>query len=124
MSRTIRRGKPTRNIHKYIGLGIIREEHDNYTYWTSLGWLDLGYPYWKDDINDQRTYDEYCRDEILDYHRDKKKWRCHGLPRCVRKEDVDKQKREHKRAIHNAVRSGDYDVVLRTLVKDAAWDYY
>lgn len=121
MSRTIRRGNPTRNIHKYIGLDVLTEEKYCYVHWRA-GVSDM--PYWKDDENDQRTYEEYCADKIRHYHSEKY-WKCYtGLPRYVRCLDRNKQKRRHKQAIHNAVRSGDYDVVLESMRHDAEWMWY
>lgn len=124
MSRTIRRGKASRNIRKYMDLHVIVGENRVYGYYPAYNWFDVKLA-WKDGADDTRTYDEYCRDEIRFYHSEMY-WitSTKGLPRYVRCLDRNKQKRRHKQAIHNAVRSGDYDVVLEAMRHDAEWMWY
>lgn len=111
MSRTLRRGKPTRNLHHYLNLHIIWGEYYRYC---------LSYPLWKDGENDPRPYEQYVATEIRHYHQDKPK---RGLPRYVRQLDVGRQTRQHKRLIHRAICAGDYDVALTRMGQHASWAY-
>ena len=112
MARTQRRGKPSRSLKRYLHLGEI---------WGENYCSGLGYPLWKDSWEDLKTYAEYVAEEIRRYHQDK---RSRGLPRYVRKLDVNRQRREHEHLIHRAVRSGDFDVALTSLAQQASWAYW
>jgi hypothetical protein len=108
MSRTTRRGRCSRNIQHYLNASVI---------WSKTQGFHSLYDgefivYWKDSREDQRSYDQYVADEIRKYHQDKRQ---HGIERRIRKADRDIQTRAHKRAIRNAVKTGDYDVVLAGL---------
>lgn len=122
MSRTIRRGKPSRNLKHYIKLGVIR--HENRTIQYGMGYSLNGLPEWKDDLGDTRTYDQYFDSVVRQYHADwKYGW---GAPCYVRAIDVAHQTRKHKLAIHNAMMTGDFDVVLEKMSKAAVrvWEWY
>lgn len=112
MARTLRRGKPSRNLRHYLQLGTI---------WAEKTCSGLGFCYWRDSLDDPKTYQEYVAEEIKRYHQDK---RSQGLPRYVRKLDVNRQRREHEQLIHRAVRTGDYDVALTALAERASWAYW
>lgn len=123
MSRTIRRGKPTRQFHKYIGLGVISNENRRwFSYWGMPE--HQGHLYWKDGANDTTTYEEYAAKEIREYHMDYRlRSKCPGMYHRV---DTLRQKREHKAALSKAMRSGDFDVVLEPYVNMAEriWDWW
>lgn len=122
MSRTIRRGNPNRNFHKYIGLGVIRGELD--CVWLSIcegyRFYTGGYtiPVWKD--HDDHTYDQYTDQKIREYHMDYRPW--HKTPGFCHRIEVQRQKRLHKAALHHAIRNGSEDaMILVRLQQDAEW---
>ena len=119
MSRTIRRGKPSRNLKKYIKLHIICPENKTYR----LGqWCPYnGLSYWKDDWDDQTTYKEYVEAAIRNYHKDKP---VYGCPGWLKRIDVKNQSRKHRDAIRNAWKTGDWDIVLVKLDKAQEWMWY
>lgn len=126
MSRTIRRGNPNRNYHKYIGLGVLRAENErlHICYSYPGGWHNeiLDQPYWMDD--DFKEYDAYAEFNIREYHMDyRPRDKCPGFMHRV---DTLKQKRQHKAALDNAMRSGDFDVVLEPYVNEAKrmWEWW
>lgn len=122
MARTIRRGKPSRNKHKYIKLGVIRHENRTIQYWA--GYRLNGLPEWKDDLDDPRTYDEYFDEKVRLYHAE---WGYHrGIPCYVRAVDVARQTRMHKAAITKGLKTGDFDIVLERMDKAEVrvWAWY
>lgn len=112
MSRTYRRGRPSRDLQFYRNRDVIWDERFTYT---------LPYPIWMDGEDDPRTYAQYVEEAVRRYHQEKL---CLGLPRSVRRQDVGRQQREHARLIHIAVRTGDYDVALTKMAQAAAWHYW
>lgn len=123
MSKTTRRGKPSRQFHKYIGLGVICHENRKwYSYWSMPH--HQGHLYWKDGADDQTTYEEYAALEIRKYHMDyRPRTKCPGYYHRV---DTLRQKRQHKAALGQAMRSGDFDVVLEPYTNEAKrmWEWY
>lgn len=123
MSRTTRRGKPSRQFHKYIGLGIIKPENYRwFSYWAMPE--HQGHLYWKDGADDPTTYEEYTALEIRKYHMDyRPRDKCPGYYHRV---DTLRQKRQHKAALGQAMRSGDFDVVLESYTNEAKrmWEWY
>lgn len=123
MSRTIRRGKPSRNFHKYIGLGVITHEKRRwYSYWSMPE--HQGHLYWMNGANDTTTYEEYAAFAIRRYHMDfRLRDKCPGFMHRV---DTLHQKRQHKAALGKAMRSGDFDVVLEPYVNGAKrmWEWW
>lgn len=109
MSRTLRRGKPSRDLKHYQNLGAIRSEY-----------FGAYHGFWKEGLNDHRSYIQYATDAIRRYH---SRNRQSGLPRYVREIDVSRQRREHRQLIHKAMRSADFDVALTTLDQRASWGY-
>lgn len=112
MARTLRRGTPSRNLRHYLQLGEI---------WHEARLSGGGYSFWKVTWDDSKSYAEYVAGEVRRYHQDK---RSRGLPRIIRKIDVNRQRREHEHLIHQALRSGDFDVALSALGKHASWAYW
>lgn len=123
MSRTTRRGKPSRQFHKYIGLGVIRGEYD-------CVWLSIceGYRFysggtseiWKNGNDDPTTYEEYTAEKIRQYHSDYRPW--HKTPGYCHRIEVQRQTRLHKAALHHAIRNGSEDeLILVRLQQDAEW---
>lgn len=123
MSRTTRRGKPTRNFHKYIGKGVICNENRRwFSYWAIPE--HQGHLYWKNGANDTTTYEEYVALEIRRYHMDYRlRDKCPGF---MHREDTLKQKRQHKASLSKALHSGDFDVVLEPYVNGAKrmWEWW
>lgn len=126
MSRTIRRGKPSRNFHKYIGLGLLRCENERTHLCISYpgGWHNeiVNEPYWMDDKFTE--YDAYAEFNIREYHMDYRRWtKCPGM---YHREDTMRQKRKHKIEMYRASRTEDYDVILSPRVNEAErmWDWY
>lgn len=113
MSRTNRRGKPSRNFHKYIGLGIIdHEERQWYCRWGIPEYQ--GMLYWKD-ANDPTTYEQYAEKKIRQYHMDYR--HRHKFPGYVNRMDIEYHRRQCKRAIYETLRDGEFDVVLPLMGK-------
>jgi len=113
MARTLRRGKPSANLHHYLNLDVVWGERDCYS---------LNRPLWKDGEDDPRTYAQYVTQSVRRHHRDRRSDT--GLPRYVRKLDVDRQSREHKQLILKAVRTQDFDVALTRMAQQASWAYW
>ncbi|MNC13985.1 hypothetical protein D3C76_212410 [compost metagenome] len=125
MSRTIRRGKPSRDYVKYISIGTIC--HQNKMFHGSR-WLSrkppVAYLYWKDDENDTTTYEQYAALRIRRYHMDfRPRSKCPG---DWYREDTLRQKRQHKAALSKALQTGDFDVVLEPHVNEAQrmWEWW
>lgn len=123
MSRTIRRGKPSRNYHKYIGLGVIT--HENKRWFSS--WSPPSYNgtlYWKDDENDTKTYEEYVAINIRQYHMDYRPY--NKCPNWVHHMDIQYHRRQSKRAVYEAIRTGEFDVNLPTMgrVGKRIWEWW
>lgn len=105
MSRTYRRGQRSRNLHQYLHHGVIWSEREGFTSSRTGEFV----PYWHDQAFPGRSYEEYVRTEVCDYHREK---RSRGIARWIREVDTANQTRQHKLAISQAIKSGDYDVAL------------
>lgn len=123
MSRTTRRGKPSRNFHKYISLGVI--DHENrrwYAYWAMPE--HQGHLYWKDGAFDTTTYEEYTEKKIRNYHMDYLATR--KAPGHVNRMDIEYHRRQCKRAIFETLRSGEFDVMLPVMEKrgQRIWDWW
>lgn len=123
MSRTIRRGKPSRNFHKYIGLGIIDHENRRWYHKHALG-AQQGHLYWKDGVDDPTTYEEYTNLKIRRYHMDFRPW--NKCPNEVHRMDIQLQKRRIKALVNDAIRTGDYDVVLPPMgsIGHRIWEWW
>jgi len=126
MSRTTRRGKPSRQFHKYISLGIIWGENRRIHICHSYpgGWHNdiSDEPLWKEEEFD--TYDDYAEFKIRKYHMDYRPWtKCPGY---YHRMDTMKQKRLHKAALGQAMRTGDFDVVLGPYTNEAKrmWEWW
>lgn len=126
MSRTTRRGKPTRQFHRYIGLGVLKAENkrDHICLSYPGGWyMDISDdPFWKED--GYESYDSYAEYKIREYHKDyRPRSKCPGSYHRV---DTLRQKRQHKAALGQAMRSGDFDVVLEPYVNEAKrmWEWW
>jgi len=122
MSRTTRRGKPSRNFHKYIGLGIIWGENRRIHICHSYpgGWYNdiSDEPLWKEE--EFETYDDYAAFEIRKYHMDYRPW--NKTPGWCHRVEVQRQKRLHKATLHHAIRNGSEDeMILVRLQQDAEW---
>ena len=116
MSRTYRLGKPHNDRHQYHRDRAIWLANQGCSY--SGEWR----PYWVDTYLVAKTYEEYVKLSIAEHHRDGGR---RNVPRDVRKEDLDKQKMRHKKAISRGKRTGDWEaVVLEKLRKDASWNYW
>lgn len=123
MSRTTRRGKPSRSFHMYIGLGIIKPEKHRWWHWRALA-EHQGHLYWKNGADDPTTYEQYAALKIRRYHMDfRPRDKCPGF---MHREDTLKQKRQHKASLSKAMRSGDFDVVLEPYVNEAKrmWEWW
>lgn len=126
MSRTTRRGKPSRNFHKYIGLGVIRQENRRVHVCHSIpgGWhTDLSDdPEWFED--GYKSYDEYAEEKIRHYHMDYRRWT--KFPGHVNRLDIEYHRRQCKRALYEAMRYGEFDVILPTMGKvgQRIWDWW
>lgn len=107
MSRTTRRGRASRNIQHYLNVSVIWAKTEGFHRFNGDFLV-----YWKDSVEDPRSYEQYVADEVRKHHQDKHQL---GIARRIRKADRDIQTRAHKRAIRIAVKSGDYDVVLAGL---------
>lgn len=121
MSNTIRRGIPSRNYRKYISLGIIHHENGM---WMSRWTRYMAGFIWLESAEDKSTYDQYAEAKIRQYHMDyRPKSKCPGFCHRV---DTLRQKRQHKAALFQAMRSGDFEVVLEPYVNEATrmWDWY
>jgi hypothetical protein len=118
MSRTIRRGKPSRNFARYNRIGVIDHENRGYfSYRTAefrLNWCE----------GDGKSYDEYASEEIRVFHADFHSRRYGNVPRVYRKLDNDAQKAKHLQALRVAISTGDYDVCLSALEKFYSWRYF
>ncbi|WP_274644933.1 hypothetical protein [Pseudomonas serbica] len=118
MSRTIRRGKPSRNFARYNRIGVI--DHENRVYFSYRAgdfqqtWCE----------GDGKSYEEYAAREIRWFHSDFRSRRFSNVPRACRKADNDAQKAKHLQAIRVALSTGDYDVCLSVLEKFYSWRYY
>jgi hypothetical protein len=117
MSRTIRRGKPSRNFARYNRIGVIDHENQGYfSHWTGefgLTWCE----------GDGKTYDQYAMEEIRLFHADYRNWYS-SVPRVYRKGDIAAQKAQHLQAIRVALSTGDYDVCLTAMSKYKSWAYH
>lgn len=124
MSRTLRRGKPSRNYHKYIGLGVIYHEYRKFHHYWSLP-EHQGHLYWKDGEFDATTYDEYAEKEIREYHKDYR-FRNIKFPGWVNRMDIEHHRRQCKRVIYEGLRDGDFDVIIPTMRQDGQriWDWW
>lgn len=122
MSRTIRRGKPSRDYHKYIGLGTIRHENERTHVCVSYpgGWhheISVE-PRWTGDGH--LTYEDYAKENIRNYHMDFKPW--HKTPSFCFRVEVQRQKRRHREALHHALRNGREDELFMERVRqDMQW---
>ncbi|UOL48736.1 hypothetical protein [Pseudomonas phage Astolliot] len=125
MSRTIRRGKRTRNFHKYIGIGLIwgenRRTHISVSY-PGGRYNDISdEPLWKD--REYESYEDYVAYEIRKYHMDRKHWS--KTPSWCFRVEVQKQKRAHKAALHYALATGREDeLILVRNGQDAEWMWW
>lgn len=126
MSRTHRRGKASRNYHKYIGLGVIREEKRRTHIWFSIpgGWYSglSPVPEWQDD--GYASYEEYTELKIRQYHMD---YRPRSkFPGHVNRMDIEYHRRQCKRAIYEASLTDEFDVMLPTMEKrgQRIWDWW
>jgi len=117
MSRTIRRGKPSRNFARYLKLGVIRHENAGFFY------PDGKFAYSWEDRN-VKSYDQYLRKTIREFHGDYYSYCFSGVPRKARKLDTNAQKAKHLQAIRVAVSTGDFDVCLVRLKKFYSWNHY
>ncbi len=116
MSRTYRLGKPHNDRHQYHRDRAIWLANQGCSY--SGEWR----PYWVDTYLVAKTYEEYVKLSIAEHHRDGGR---RNVPRDVRKEDLDKQKMRHQKAISRGKRTGDWEaVVLEKLRKDASSNYW
>lgn len=118
MSKTIRRGKPSRNYSRYTKLGVIHHEHDGFISCYDKSYISLWEQF------DGQSYGDYLEATIRDYHRDGRQGQFSGVPREVRRTDVQAQKLKHQRAIRRAIQIDDFDVVLAPLVKFNSWHYH
>lgn len=119
MSRTTRRGKPSRQFRKYINLDVIYHENRNYHSRWGIGEFN-GLLLWKDDRDDQKTYEEYAALKIRKYHMDFRPW--NKTPGYCHRIEVERQTRLHKAALHHAIRNGTEDeLILVRLQQDAEW---
>jgi hypothetical protein len=119
MSRTLRRGKPSRDRHHYQKLGVIWGPNEvMHAWWRTPS---EAVPYWIDDADNPGTYSEYVTRNVREHHQDKR--RC-GTPRYVRHLDIRIQTREHRHAIHSGLRTGDFDITLTRLAKRNSWNYW
>lgn len=116
MARTYRRGPRGRDINHYKSLGVIWHENEGFFCYDGT-WK----AYWEHTYTGADTYQKYVDTAISEYHREKRK---HDVPRYVRKLDVKRQKRLHFEAIQAALASGDWDVALDRLQKNAVWAYW
>ena len=118
MSRTTRRGKPSRNFARYMRIGVIH--HQNRSYFSQrLGDFE---PIWCE--GDGKTYAEYATETIRRYHTDCDSYWHGNVPRAWRKADNDAQKAQHLQAIRVAISTGDFDVCLSALDKFYGWNYW
>ncbi|MDT8925228.1 hypothetical protein RBE51_20760 [Pseudomonas taiwanensis] len=113
MSRTLRQGKPTRNRQYYQQIGVIYSEADVYQF--------SGIPRWVDDWRNPGSYEDHVRQSVRKHHRDKGG---RSVPGFCRRLDVKKQGREHRHAIHQALRSGDLEVTLSRLNKRNSYNWW
>lgn len=118
MSRTIRRGKPSRNFARYTRMGVI--DHENRAYFSYRAG-DFQFTWCE---GDGKSYAEYAAEEIRVFHSDYRSYRYSNVPRAWRKGDNDAQKAKHLQAIRVAVSTGDFDVCLTALKKFYAWNYW
>lgn len=112
MSRTIRRGRPSRNLHHYKSICVLKSEHSRIFFYYGGSSL-----YWEFDsrgLTKDFKYSDYVQMNIRNYHRDKSNF---GNCRYARIADVKNQSRAHKRAIMRAMKSGDFDISLDALSK-------
>ncbi len=123
MSKTYRRGKPSRNFHKYIGLGIIHHENRRWFNQWALSQYQ-GHLYWKDGHDDPTTYDQYTSLKIRHYHMDYRPW--FKSPGWVNRMDIEYNRRQAKRSIYEAIRDQDFDVIVPKMGKvgQRIWDWY
>jgi hypothetical protein len=97
-------------LHHYQHLGVIWSEVEGFHLQGTGEFI----PYWYEGSHPGRSYEEYVKFEVRDYHRERRQ---RGIPRWIRKVDTANQTRQHKLAISQAVKSRDYDVVLVGLDK-------
>ena len=118
MSRTIRRGKPSRNLHKYISMGKLYHENRVCHGWR---WNKIEpILYWKDDYDDMTTYEQYASLKIREYHMDYRPY--NKTPSFCFRVEVQRQKRRHQDALHHAIRNGREDeLFLERVRQDMAW---
>lgn len=118
MSKTIRRGNPSRNYSRYTLLGVIHHENDGIVSCYDGRFISM----WQD--FDSQEYEAYVAKAIRDYHRDVHSRRFRSVPKRARKPDIDNQTAKHKQAIRSAMSTGDFDVVLVSLRKESSWNYW
>lgn len=109
MSRTHRRGRPSRNMAIYQRMGVVQDELS-----------------FEDKKSFQDHVDQAVRLFHSDKHNDRYRWKVGywGIPRCIREVDRKRQARAYKAEIHRALRSVDQDVMVQPLLKFALWDYW
>ena len=118
MSRTFRRGKPSRNFAYYMRLGVIDHENQSYCFKND----GVFTPYWYDGKG--KTYAEYVAETIRVFHTDYRTYRFNSVPRDYRRRDRDIQKVKHFQAIRKALSTGDFDLCLTEQKKFNTWDYW
>lgn len=118
MSKTFRRGKPSRNRSLYTKLGVIYPEMSGFISRYDGRFVSS----WQD--FEGQSYESYVSKAVCRHHRDHRSRSFSSVPRYARKLDVDNQTAKHKQAIRSAMSSGDFDVVLVALRKDHSWNWW
>lgn len=113
MSRTIRRGKPTKDLNFYYKNHIFDAEnrvspYNGEAYWT---WRFEG------------TYDEYVAEERSAYHSDKHRFGS-GIPWWFRNTYERKLRQRHRQEIHHGLNTEDQDIGLTRYQHNLGWYYW
>lgn len=113
MSRTIRRGKPTKDLNFYYRNHIFDAENRVSVY--------DGEPYWKWKF--EGTYEEYVEIERSNYHKDGNHYPG-GIPWTWRNFESRSLRQKHRYECHIALRQIDEEVVLTPFKRDLGWWYW